>query len=209
MPRPSDARSRLIRVASALFRQRGYDGVGLTEILEASGAPKGSFYHHFPKGKEQLGKASMFYAGEQIGAFMDAAMADAPDFPAGIRRVAGGIADWFERSGFSEGCPVTAIVLATVPQSQPLAQAAQAVLEDWQRRLSAHASRLGTALSPADAELLLMLVEGAWILGPYTAIERTAAPRRRVLPRLTGNVRARITLLTASACGARGGEPGD
>ena len=52
MARPSDARSRLIRVASALFRQRGYDGVGLTEILEASGAPKGSFYHHFPEGKE-------------------------------------------------------------------------------------------------------------------------------------------------------------
>jgi TetR/AcrR family transcriptional regulator, lmrAB and yxaGH operons repressor len=165
MPRPSDARSRLIRVASALFRQRGYDGVGLTEILEASGAPKGSFYHHFPGGKEQLGEASMAYAGEQIGAFIDTAMADAPDFPAGIRRFIGGIAEWFERSGFAEGCPVTAIVLATVPQSQPLAQAARTVLDGWRRRLSEHASRFGTPLSPAGAELLLMLVEGAWILG--------------------------------------------
>jgi TetR/AcrR family transcriptional repressor of lmrAB and yxaGH operons len=165
MARPSDARSRLVRVAAALFRQRGYDGVGLTEILEASGAPKGSFYHHFPEGKEQLGKASMLYAGEQVGLALDAAMAEAPDFPAAVRRFVGGLADWFERSGFSEGCPVTSVVLATVPRSRPHAEAAQAIFEDWHRRLAGHASRLGTVLSPADAELLLMLVEGAWILG--------------------------------------------
>jgi TetR/AcrR family transcriptional regulator, lmrAB and yxaGH operons repressor len=165
MARPSDARPRLIRVASALFRQRGYDGVGLAEILEASGAPKGSFYHHFPEGKEQLAQAAMLYAGEQIGAFIDGAMAEAPDFPASIRRFVGGIADWFERSHFREGCPITSIVLATVPRSRPHTETAQAVVEDWQRRLLAHASRLGNPLSPADAQLLLVLVEGAWILG--------------------------------------------
>jgi TetR/AcrR family transcriptional regulator, lmrAB and yxaGH operons repressor len=165
MARPSDARSRLIRVASALFRQRGYDGVGLTEILEASGAPKGSFYHHFPEGKEQLAEACILYAGEQIGAFLDAAMAGAPDFPAGIRAFAAGVADWFERSGFREGCPVTSIVLATVPQTRPHTAAALAVFEDWQRRLSAHAARLGYEFTRADGERLLMLVEGAWILG--------------------------------------------
>jgi TetR/AcrR family transcriptional repressor of lmrAB and yxaGH operons len=165
MARPSDARSRLIRTASALFRQRGYDGVGLTEILEASGAPKGSFYHHFPAGKEQLAEACVHYAGEQIGMFMDEAMAAAPDFATGIRRFVGGIAAWFQRTDYREGCPITSVVLATVPQSASLTQAAGAVLDDWQRRLLAHAARLGTQVRPEDAELLLMLVEGAWILG--------------------------------------------
>jgi TetR/AcrR family transcriptional regulator, lmrAB and yxaGH operons repressor len=165
MGRPSDARSRLIRVASALFRQRGYDGVGLTEILEASGAPKGSFYHHFPEGKEQLAKACMLYAGEQTGALIDAVMAEAPDFATGIRRLAGSLADWFERSGFREGCPITSIALATTPQSAAHREAAQAVYKDWERRLLAHSSRLGTGLTPAGVELFLMLMEGAWILG--------------------------------------------
>ena len=165
MPRPSDARSRLIRVASALFRQRGYDGVGLTEILDASGAPKGSFYHHFPEGKEQLAEACVLYAGEQISTFMDAAMTAAPDFPAGVRQFADGIATWFERSGFSEGCPITSVVLARVPQSPQLTQAARAVVDDWQQRLLGHAARFGVKVSPADVDLLLMLVEGAWILG--------------------------------------------
>jgi TetR/AcrR family transcriptional regulator, lmrAB and yxaGH operons repressor len=164
MARPSDARSRLIRVSSALFRQRGYDGVGLTEILEASGAPKGSFYHHFPNGKEQLAQECILYAGEQIGASMDAALSAAADFPEGIRGFAGGIADWFERSGFREGCPITSIVLATAPQSGSHAEAAKAVFDDWKRRLIAHADRLHAPLAPADAELFFMLMEGAWIL---------------------------------------------
>jgi TetR/AcrR family transcriptional repressor of lmrAB and yxaGH operons len=165
MARPSDARSRLIHAASALFRQRGYDGVGLTEILEVSGAPKGSFYHHFPEGKEQLAIACVHHAGEQVSKFLDESMTAAPDFATGIRRFVGGIAAWFERSGFREGCPITSVVLATVPQSPLLTQAACSVVDDWQRRLLAHAARFGTQVSRADAELLLILVEGAWILG--------------------------------------------
>jgi TetR/AcrR family transcriptional regulator, lmrAB and yxaGH operons repressor len=165
MARPSDARSRLIRVASALFRQRGYDGVGLAEILEASGAPKGSFYHHFPGGKEQLAQACMLYSGEQIASLIDASMARAGDFEAGIRSLAVAIATWFESSGFSEGCPITSIVLATVPQSKKHSETAQAVLKCWEQRLLTHAERFGGKLSPGDAELLWMLLEGAWILG--------------------------------------------
>lgn len=165
MGRPSDARSRLIRVASALFRQRGYDGVGLTEILDASGAPKGSFYHHFPEGKEQLAQACVLYAGDQISTFIDTAMAAAPDFATGVRQFADGIAAWFERSGFHEGCPITSVVLARVPASPPLTEAARTVIDDWQQRVLAHAARFGTKVTPADVDLLLMLVEGAWILG--------------------------------------------
>ncbi len=165
MARPSDARSRLIHAASELFRQRGYDGVGLTEILEVSGAPKGSFYHHFPEGKEQLAQACIHHAGEQIGIFLDTAMIAAPDFATGIRQFVSGIAGWFERSGFREGCPITSIVLARVPQSSQLTEAASAVIGDWQQRLLVHAARFGTEITPNDAEVLLILIEGAWILG--------------------------------------------
>lgn len=165
MARPSDARSRLIHAASELFRQRGYDGVGLTEILEVSGAPKGSFYHHFPEGKEQLAEACVRHAGEQIGMLLDAAMTAAPDFATGVRQFVGGIAGWFERSGFREGCPITSVVLARVPQSPQLTEAARSVIGGWQQRLIVHAARLGMEVTPAGAEVLLMLVEGAWILG--------------------------------------------
>jgi TetR/AcrR family transcriptional repressor of lmrAB and yxaGH operons len=52
-----DTRSRILQAALRLFRKHGYSGVGINQILEAAEAPKGSLYHHFPKGKEEIGVA--------------------------------------------------------------------------------------------------------------------------------------------------------
>lgn len=59
MPRKTDARSRAIATAERLFRIQGYTATGLTEILQESGAPKGSFYFHFPRGKAQLAEEAI------------------------------------------------------------------------------------------------------------------------------------------------------
>jgi TetR/AcrR family transcriptional repressor of lmrAB and yxaGH operons len=170
MPRPSDARDRLIRTAARLFRQRGYDGVGLTEILEAADAPKGSFYHHFPDGKEQLGAAAVRHGGAHVAAAIDQCFAAAPDFDTGVRALAGLLATSFEASGFRDGCPVTSIALDTAPQSAPIAAAVREVLDGWRDRLAGHAVRLGAAgLTRRDADLLLVLLEGAWIVARIRA----------------------------------------
>lgn len=54
MPVKKSSKDILIETTSRLFRIRGYYGVGLNDIIEESGIPKGSLYHYFPKGKEQL-----------------------------------------------------------------------------------------------------------------------------------------------------------
>lgn len=54
---PADTRSRILSSAFRLFRKHGYHGVGLNDILAAASAPKGSLYHHFPGGKEEIGVA--------------------------------------------------------------------------------------------------------------------------------------------------------
>ena len=59
MPRKTDARARAIATAQRLFRIQGYTATGLTQILEESGAPKGSFYFHFPRGKAQLAEEAI------------------------------------------------------------------------------------------------------------------------------------------------------
>jgi TetR/AcrR family transcriptional repressor of lmrAB and yxaGH operons len=177
--RPSDARSRLIRVSAALFRQRGYNGVGLTEILTASGAPKGSFYHHFPEGKEQLGEAVVRYAGEEMAKTIDRVLDGARDLPDGLRRLVNGLADWFERSGYREGCPITSVALDTVPAQTAHAAAVRAVFESWEQRIIGHARRLGAPdFSSTDAEHLLMLIEGGWILA---RVQQSRGPLERAV----------------------------
>jgi AcrR family transcriptional regulator len=45
-----------ILVIGELFRKHGYHGTTLSYIKEASGLGKGSFYHHFPMGKEEIAR---------------------------------------------------------------------------------------------------------------------------------------------------------
>ena len=49
-----DTKSLIIDIATTLFQQKGYMGVGVNEILKACNISKGALYHHFPNGKEEL-----------------------------------------------------------------------------------------------------------------------------------------------------------
>ena len=51
----ADTRTRILQAAQRLFRKCGYHATGLNDILELAQAPKGSMYHHFPAGKEEIG----------------------------------------------------------------------------------------------------------------------------------------------------------
>ncbi len=53
----------IIEIGTELFRKRGYHQVGINEILEAGGIPKGSFYHFF-EGKEDFARQTLLHYGE-------------------------------------------------------------------------------------------------------------------------------------------------
>ena len=62
----SEKRLRILKSAANLIAQNGYYGVGLKEILDTCGIPKGSFYYFFPNGKNQLGVEVLNYAYERM-----------------------------------------------------------------------------------------------------------------------------------------------
>jgi TetR/AcrR family transcriptional repressor of nem operon len=49
-------RERIIKAGAAVMHRKGFLGAGLQEMLEAAGAPRGSFYHYF-KSKEDFALA--------------------------------------------------------------------------------------------------------------------------------------------------------
>ena len=59
-------RDALLAASVRLFRQKGYAGTGLSEILQESGAPKGSLYHYFPGGKVEIGAEAVQLAGKTV-----------------------------------------------------------------------------------------------------------------------------------------------
>jgi TetR/AcrR family transcriptional repressor of nem operon len=48
----------VINTASHLFRERGFDGIGLIELMEAAGLTKGGFYKQFASKEDLAAKAS-------------------------------------------------------------------------------------------------------------------------------------------------------
>lgn len=175
MPRRSDARAKLIETAMRLFRAKGYHGVGLTELLTTSGAPKGSFYHHFPGGKEELGEATLRAAGDFVGDLIDACFTAAGAEAEAVDKLTTAIAAYFQKSNFRAGCPIASVALDTVPQSARLTAAARDVLADWQRRAIGHAARWGRdeASSREFAERFVIALEGAWMIA---RIRQSASP---------------------------------
>jgi AcrR family transcriptional regulator len=49
----SDAKQRILETAARLFAERGYEAVGINELIEKSGVAKATFYQHF-RSKEKL-----------------------------------------------------------------------------------------------------------------------------------------------------------
>ena len=51
-----DTREHLLATGERLCMQRGFTGMGLSELLKTAEVPKGSFYHYF-RSKEAFGVA--------------------------------------------------------------------------------------------------------------------------------------------------------
>ena len=51
-------RARIVETASTLFRERGYDGVGVADLMAAAGFTHGGFYKHFESKAELMAEAA-------------------------------------------------------------------------------------------------------------------------------------------------------
>lgn len=105
MPRKTDARANAIAAAQRLFRVQGYTATGLTQILEESGAPKGSFYFHFPRGKTQLAEEAIDgYVAGRIGVLRKISAETTGDPVAFVRRLFSAFAADMVATDFQYGC---------------------------------------------------------------------------------------------------------
>ena len=58
MPRRRRTRERILDNAAQLFRERGFDGIGLNDLMQAAGLTRGGFYGHFESKDDLAAQAS-------------------------------------------------------------------------------------------------------------------------------------------------------
>lgn len=176
MPR-SDARDRMIASTTALIRERGVEATALSDVLEHSGAPRGSIYHHFPGGKAQLVEEATRAAAGGFAAGMVAAL-EADDPLVALRAFADGWRAVLRESDFGAGCPIAAV--AVEGDRNPCARdAAGAAFASWQALLAGALERRGVEAERAAslAALAVAAIEGAVVLA---RAQRSEAPLERV-----------------------------
>lgn len=162
----STTRERMVDAATELFALHGYGGVGLSAILEKSGAPRGSMYHHFPGGKAQLAAAVIDRASTAMVADIDAAFADAASVAAGDRRLIDRLADEFVETGNRFGCPVSNFLQQAATDGLDARALVRGAFAAWTDGLARHYARLGLATRDGHrrARRMLVLLEGAWVV---------------------------------------------
>jgi TetR/AcrR family transcriptional repressor of lmrAB and yxaGH operons len=166
-----DSRQRMIESATLLLAKRGPSGASFSEVLEASGAPRGSIYHHFPEGKDQLVAAAVELAGDRAIALLDGLTGESA-----VTVTERFLAMWrsaLERSQFRVGCAVLAVTVET--DSPELLDRTAAVFRAWRGRLAELLEQGGVGRDQAAsaAAMLVASSEGAVALA---RAERSLAP---------------------------------
>jgi AcrR family transcriptional regulator len=154
----------MIRSALVLMGEQGVEATSFSQVIEHSGAPRGSIYHHFPGGKAQLVEEATRYAGERISKLLARAVGENDDPLASLDALSNFWATVLENSDFGAGCPVLA---ATLDGDRSSARAAAGeVFALWESRWAARLQRAGVRSERAAslASIAISAVEGAVIL---------------------------------------------
>jgi TetR/AcrR family transcriptional repressor of lmrAB and yxaGH operons len=174
MAKAPDSKWKTVAAAIKLFRQQGYHGTALHDILAAGGAPRGSLYFHFPGGKEEIGENALTVAGEAVRQGIERAAEASESVETFLTHVARAMAADLEKSDYQEGCPIATTALETSAQSEVLGEATASAFRKWETEISRGLERFGMGNDEADqlATMVLSQLEGALLLArTYRSLE--------------------------------------
>ena len=155
----ADAKTRMIEGALAMLATQGLQGASFADILKASGAPRGSVYHHFPGGKNQLVAAAIEVARTRALEYVEqAAGGSALDI---TKRFIDMWRKLLTRSELRAGCSVLAVAIAA--ETPELRAVAGTIFRDWRARLARLLAKGGLGKKDATrfAATLIAATEGA------------------------------------------------
>ena len=182
-------KQRMLDSAVLLLRERGSAGVTVDAVLAHSGAPRGSVYHHFPGGRNELLLGAVRQAGDYIAAMVSESVADG-DVGQMVERL---VAFWkraLTKTDYRAGCPVAAMALDGRDLVPDAAGVVRDVFARWHASLAEALSANGFAEQRAQrlATLVVSSIEGAIIL---CRAQRDLGPLDDVLAEMTPLLQSR------------------
>jgi TetR/AcrR family transcriptional repressor of lmrAB and yxaGH operons len=160
------SRDKLIDATLTLLRSQGFRGTGMNQIVEQSGAPKGSLYHHFPLGKEQLVIETLRTAGRNVEKRISDALRQHADTGKALRAYLEAYAREIRESDFQRGCPVGNVAMDVAATEPNLRTVCNEIFKTWASLIARRLQEDGAPKAEAEslAEFVISSLEGALIL---------------------------------------------
>jgi AcrR family transcriptional regulator len=179
MAKRGETRRRLVETTAQLLQRQGLNGTGLLQVLQESGAPRGSLYFHFPGGKQQLTVEAIEYSRAVVSGWLRKSLDAHVEPGAAFLDITERYARRLERSEYTLGCPIAAVALEGTPLSDELRRASEAALAEWEELLSGYLAERGVEPSRARslATAFICSLEGALMMA---RARRSAEPMRAV-----------------------------
>ena len=162
-------RQTVINVASRLFREHGFDGIGLKDLMEGAGLTQGAFYKQFAS-KDDLAAQASRRALESASCRWSAAAAANPKDPFGA--VIAFYLSAEHREERMDGCPIVAL-------GSDVARQGSDVKASFEAGIKAHLELLSRLIGQTDGEepngkamAILSTMVGALILSRTVNDER-------------------------------------
>ncbi|MFD6316862.1 LmrA/YxaF family transcription factor [Methylorubrum thiocyanatum] len=180
-------RSDLLPRLAEVFREHGYEGASLSLISQATGLGKGSLYHFFPGGKEEMAQAVLAEIDRWFAVQVFRPLREADDAAAAVAAMFRTVAEYF-RSG-RRICLVGALSLSDARDR--FGERLRAYFVEWVVALSQALVRAGHPPETADAlaEEVVGGIQGALVLA--RALDRT-----EVFERILAGLRDRCAVRT-------------
>jgi len=122
----AESRKRILEAAATLFRERGFDGICLADIMKAAGLTHGGFYGHFGS-KEDLEAQALSLALARSATDWGQLLDSAPARP--LAALAGQYLSPYYRDNRGEGCSLAALGADTAREGERVRSAFTAGLE--------------------------------------------------------------------------------
>jgi TetR/AcrR family transcriptional regulator, transcriptional repressor for nem operon len=103
----AENRRAIVAAATRLFRQRGMEAVGLSELMKHAGFTQGGFYNHFKSKADLVAEVLASAIAEGIADFAKLARAPVDDSTTALRRYINWYLSKAHRDNIDHGCPVT------------------------------------------------------------------------------------------------------
>ncbi|OHV04394.1 TetR/AcrR family transcriptional regulator [Mycobacterium talmoniae] len=173
--KPLSHKERLLRQGMKSFYANGFHGTTVDAILDASGVPKGSFYHHFGS-KDAFGLAVLDrYMHLQLDALAQWTDDDTLSTTAKLTRYFTGLTEAFVHSDFQRACLAGKFSTELAASAEPFRTQLTHALTEWQAaltRLLAEGQRRGDVRTDRSAAELshsvLALIQGAFVIALST-----------------------------------------